>query len=246
MNKLIVIVGVIIILGTGYYFYNQGQSNAPVNTQTNTRGAFNFGTAKKSAHYESNTPAHATILPAVPVGVVINFNFDLEGGSNIIINGPDGKDYGDGETQIDLNKLVLRKNVKEQSPDGIYTVIYKACWPDGSCHDGNFQFAINRELALKAVDMRNKTEVIIDMKDIKFAPEMIRVSSGTKITWTNSDEAAHYINTDSHPAHTYYPAQNSQILKKGQSYSLTFNKPGVYPYHCSAHARSMMGILIVE
>jgi plastocyanin len=84
------------------------------------------------------------------------------------------------------------------------------------------------------------------MKDIAFVAKEMRVSKGTKVIWTNSDSVEHYVNTDAHPSHTYYPKQNSRALKKGDTFSVTFDTPGVYPYHCSAHAASMTGSIIVE
>lgn len=49
-----------------------------------------------------------------------------------------------------------------------------------------------------------------------------------------------------HPAHTYYPQQNSKVLGLVDTYSLTFNAPGIYPYYCSAHASTMTGEIVVE
>lgn len=246
MKKIIITIVILAAAGIGYYFYSQKKPSAPTTRETSSGTVLEFQGAKKSAHYESSTPAHSTVLPGVPINVAVDFNFDLAENSAITITDPDKKDYGTGETQIDNNKLAMRRVMNPQSPDGIYTVDYSACWPDGSCHEGHFQFAIDRALANQAVDMRGKSEVTIDMKDISFAPEVMRLSRGTKVTWTNSDGVVHYVNTDSHPAHTYYPNQNSQALEKGDRYSLTFDQPGAYPYHCSAHARGMTGILIVE
>lgn len=204
-----------------------------------------FSTPKKSAHYESNTPAHGATLAAVPINVVIDFNFDLAPPSAIRIL-ESGKDYGVGETVIDDNKLAMRRDMNPAAPDGIYTVEYKACWPDGSCHDGRFQFAVERAAVSSYEDMTGQNEVTIKMSQIKFVPTNIRVSRGTKLVWVNDDNVEHYVNTDSHPAHTYYRPQNSKALKKGDSYSLILNTPGAYPYHCSAHADSMIGSIAVE
>ncbi|MFC1988571.1 VOC family protein [Chloroflexota bacterium] len=63
-----------------------------------------FGTPKKSPHWESNTPGHESMLAAVPINVVIDFNFDLGPGSAISITN-DGKEYATGDTIIDDNKL---------------------------------------------------------------------------------------------------------------------------------------------
>jgi plastocyanin len=203
-----------------------------------------FSTPKKSPHWESNTPEHGAILAAVPINVVIDFNFDLGPGSEISIMS-NGKEYATGETIIDENKLAMRRNVDPEAPDGLYRVAYEACWPDGSCHDGHFEFAIDRSKANEYDDLRGKHEVTVTTKGIAFVPQHILISKGTRITWTNEDNVTHYVNTDSHPAHTYYLEMNSKALNKGDTYSIVLDMPGVYLYHCSAHT-NMKGSIIVD
>jgi plastocyanin len=205
---------------------------------------FNFNTPKKSAHYESNTPEHGSILVAPPINVVIDFNFDLAKPSNISIT-KDGQEYGVGETVIDTNKLSMRRDFSYEAPDGLYKVMYDACWPDGSCHDGHFEFAIDRSKSATYEDLTGSGEVTIRMSEIMFKPRDIRISSGTKVTWINDEGVEHYINTETHPAHTYFPSHNSRALKKGETFSTTFSTPGIYPYHCSAHADVMTGNILV-
>lgn len=205
-----------------------------------------FETPKKSAHYETNTPAHAEVLAAVPLNVVIDFNFDLAPPSEIKIF-KDGADYGMGVTIIDDGKLAMRRNMDPASPDGLYTVEYNACWPDGSCHDGHFQFAIDSALAAGFTDMTGQSSIDIRMAQISFQPRNVIISPGTTVTWTNTDPGIeHFINTDAHPAHTYYPAMNSRGLMLGESFSVVFETPGIYTYHCSAHADKMQGAIIVR
>lgn len=217
----------------------QEQSNTD---SSSTRVQFN--NAKKSAHYETNTPAHGSTLAAPPVNIVIDFNFDLAAPSSIsVMKG--GIEYGQGDTIIDRNKLSMRRSFTSDAPDGKYIVAYKACWPDRSCHDGSFEFVIDRTQISSYENMQNKKEVAIRMSEIMFAPKNIVISPGTHVTWVNDEELEHYVNTDSHPAHTYYPAQNSRSLAKGARHSLTFDKPGAYPYHCSAHADNMVGNIVV-
>ena len=205
-----------------------------------------FQNPKKSAHYEYNTPAHGSILAAPPLNAVIDFNFDLAPPSSVSIIHSDGKEYGSGDIAIDSNKLAMRRMMAKEAPDGIYTVNYTACWPDKSCHKGYFQFVIDRSLVEDYVDLRNKPEVEIKLREIVFKPVKIRVSAGAKVTWVNDEDIVHYVNTDAHPSHTYYPAQNSKALAKGEAFSIVFDKAGAYPYHCSAHADVMKGSLIVE
>ena len=252
MNKLVIFsIAAVIIVGGIVFFASQRKEVLPPVAQTvpmsesQKANELPFTTAKKSAHYESNTPEHGSTLAGVPVNVVINFNFDLAKGSEIKIE-MQGKDYGSGETVIDEGKLTMRKKMDPTSPDGLYTINYKACWADGSCHDGNFQFIIDKKLAQEFVDMTGEKKVTIDLKDIAFSPKNIKISKGTEITWVNQDSIEHTVNTDSHPAHTYYLSQNSRTLEKDDTYSATFTEPGIYPYHCTPHAASMKGAVLVE
>lgn len=206
---------------------------------------FSFSLPKKSAHWEGNIPEHGSTIPAPPVNIVIDANFDLAPPSSISIT-KDGKEYGTGDTLIDSNKLAMRRLIDGAAPDGVYTVNYKACWPDTSCHDGNFQFAIDRPKSSGYQDLRNKAEITISLSEIKFNPAKIRISKGTKVIWKNDDSVVHYVNSDLHPSHTYLAEQNSKALNKGDTYEFTFNTRGFYPYHCSAHADMMKAEIIVE
>lgn len=200
---------------------------------------------KKAPHYESSAPASGMVLALPPPNVTIDFNFDLASDSSISIT-KDGKDYGSGETSIDENKLAMRRDMKQDAPEGAYAVTYKACWPDNSCHEGKFNFQVRRGLVSGYTDKRVQKEVIVRMSEIKFTPKELRISKGTKVTWVNDEAAVHYVNTDSHPAHTHTPELNSKALNKDDSYAFTFDKAGAYPYHCSAHASNMTANIIVE
>ena len=139
----------------------------------------------------------------------------------------------------------MRRDIHPDAPDGLYRVDYTACWPDGSCHEGHFEFFIDSQQTATYQDWRSQGEVTIRLAGIAFVPEFVIISRGTRVTWVNDDGFTHYVNTDSHPAHTYYPTMNSQALRRGDTYVLTFDTPGIYPYHCSAHT-NMTGAIIVE
>lgn len=208
-----------------------------------------FATPVKSPHWVSNTPQHASTFAAVPINVVIDVDFDLAPPSQISIV-KDNKDYGVGQTTIDKNKLAMRRDMDKSAPDGIYTVNYEACWPDESCHDGSFQFAIDRRLADEFEDHRGRPDIPpdigISIENGAFVPKKIRIRKNTRVIWKNNDTVDHYINTDPHPAHTYYPAQNSKLIKPGEAFEVVISAVGEFPYHCSAHADTMTGSLLVE
>lgn len=241
----------IVAAAAGLYVSKNNDGNGKVEAPTihekaqDEKTDFSFDIPKKGAHFETSTPAHAGILAAVPADVVINFNFDLADNSTIRIE-KDGKDYAVGNLTFDDNKLTMRRQMDKTAPDGIYTVRYDGCWPDRTCHDGYFQFAINSNLLNTYDDRRNQKTVTVNMTDIRFKPTNLRISPGTTVIWVNDDNVAHYVNTDSHPAHSHVPQLNSKVVSAGQRYSFTFNDSGAYPYHCSAHASDMTGNVVVQ
>ena len=253
-NILLIVIVILVIIAGVIFLFTRNKADTtriplPLN-QSNSedsenQSTFSFVNPKKSAHYESNTPKHGSTLVGVPVNVVINFNFDLAKPSSISIM-KETAEYGVGETKIDVNKLAMRRDMNPNAPDGLYTVTYNACWPDGSCHDGSFQFAIDSKFSANFNDMTDQNNVTIRMSGNTFEPMNIIINKGTKVTWVNDDSVEHFVNTDSHPAHTYEPKQNSHALSYGDSYSYTFEKPGIYPYHCSAHERVMKASILVR
>lgn len=239
------IVGAFLVLGSQ-------KTNPPVTTSTpNSTGSdttsgltsFKFDPQKKSLHFVTSTPAHESVLAAVPINIVIDFNFDL-GSKSVVTVANSGKEYTTGLTTVDSGKLTLRRPFDPTAPDGFYVVKYSACWPDNTCHDGQFQFVIDRTKAASFNDQRGKSEVTVNIKDIAFNPASLRVSRGTKVSWVNSDSVGHYVNTDSHPAHSYFDSQNSKLINTGEKHSLTFNQVGVFPYHCSAHTQMTANIIV--
>jgi plastocyanin len=195
-------------------------------------------------HFASSTPAAGSRLASVPVNIVIDFERDLDTGSDIRVTSQ-GRDWGSGGTTIDAGGLALRREFNAEAPAGEYEVTYRACFVNGGCQNASYRFSVDPALASEYADQTQKGEVEIVMQNTSFVPPQIRISRGTKVTWVNRDTMDHYVNTDSHPAHTYYLKQNSRAIVQGDSYSTTFDTPGIYPYHCSAHAAQMRGSIIV-
>jgi plastocyanin len=79
-------------------------------------------------------------------------------------------------------------------------------------------------------------EVKID--NFSFGPQSISVSPRTKVTWTNHDDIPHtVVSTEG--------VFKSRVLDTDESFSFTFEKPGVYPYFCSVHPK-MTGQVVVK
>ena len=61
-----------------------------------------------------------------------------------------------------------------------------------------------------------------------FDPATIEVAPGTKVTWSNDDPAPHTVTADG-------GGFDSDTLGAGKPFSFTFEKSGVYRYHCNVH-----------
>lgn len=68
----------------------------------------------------------------------------------------------------------------------------------------------------------------INMKDFEFQPNAITVPKGTTVVFVNQDNAKHTATSDD-------GSFNSKDMSGGQTFSFTFDQPGVYAYHCEFH-----------
>jgi len=199
----------------------------------------------RGAHVKDSTPRAEETIPAPPTNIVVDLDFDAADGTTMSIT-KDGDEYGRGETTVDEGALAFRRAFEPNAPDGTYVVTYRVCAPGESCSDGHFRFTLDRATAQSYLDRRGEKAVTVDMTNISFAPATIRVDRGTTVRWINREPLEHYVNTDSHPYHAYFPTQNSRALGKGEDFEVQFDQAGWYPYHCSAHADVMRGAILVE
>ena len=81
--------------------------------------------------------------------------------------------------------------------------------------------------------------VIVDIKNFAFNPQILNIKSGTNVSWINNDSVPHTITSDSENI------LNSPTLAPGESFNFTFTNSGTINYHCNIH-RTMNGTIIVE
>jgi plastocyanin len=77
----------------------------------------------------------------------------------------------------------------------------------------------------------------IAIQNYTFSPEKLTVVAGTKVTWVNHDQVPHTVVEKDRKFH-------SSALDTNDSYSFTFNTPGVYQYFCTLHP-TMTGTITV-
>jgi plastocyanin len=83
--------------------------------------------------------------------------------------------------------------------------------------------------------------------DNEFQPMQLDVSIGTTITWTQIGTATHTVTArdgsfDSRPR---CPADISQCMKQGETFSRAFQTAGRFEYWCKVHTTLMAGTVIV-
>lgn len=103
--------------------------------------------------------------------------------------------------------------------------------------------AENRRVELKMVGTLVLSEpqpTNVYISTFHAVPMELVIPAGSQVTWTNYDEISHDISFDG--------VQGSRIWTKGwngDTYSLQFDNPGTYTYHCDVH-KDVNGRIVVK
>jgi len=76
----------------------------------------------------------------------------------------------------------------------------------------------------------------VSIKDFKFQPDQVTIKKGDTVIWTNIDPVPHDVKSKGF---------ESPDMKKGETYSKTFNEAGTFDYLCEIHP-NMKGKVIVK
>jgi plastocyanin len=80
----------------------------------------------------------------------------------------------------------------------------------------------------------------VTIENFAFDPPTMTVAAGSQIVWTNRDEEPHTV-TGVDQAQPF----KSAALDTGDTFAVTFAKPGTYKYFCSIHPH-MVGTIVVK
>ena len=81
------------------------------------------------------------------------------------------------------------------------------------------------------------TNEVTMVKSYRFDPETVEIRAGETVTWTNEDNFTHTVEVE---------GQGDHKVGRGESVSITFEKPGTYDYVCTLHRQDMSGTVIVK
>ncbi len=91
-------------------------------------------------------------------------------------------------------------------------------------------FLLTAAVSLRAAAPAATPATTINISHFTFTPAQLTVKVGTTVTWTNLDDEPHSVISATEPR-----ILKSQPLDTSGSYSIVFDKPGVYTYFCSLH-----------
>jgi plastocyanin len=81
----------------------------------------------------------------------------------------------------------------------------------------------------------SSAEIKID--NFTFAPTMLIVRKGTRITWTNRDDIPHTVVEND-------KLFKSHVLDTGEAFTFTPTQPGTYKYYCSIHPKMTAELIV--
>lgn len=82
-------------------------------------------------------------------------------------------------------------------------------------------------------------EAQVTIDNFSFNPQVLTVTAGTRVTWTNRDDIPHTVVSRENPA-----AMRSPVLDTDEHFSLTFDKPGTYGFFCTLHPHMQATVVV--
>lgn len=85
-------------------------------------------------------------------------------------------------------------------------------------------------------------EAQVTVELFQFKPDRLEVKVGTRVVWTNQDDVTHTVTSGvpERPSGLF----DGRLEGKGSTFSMTFDRPGTYPYFCARHEH-MRGEVVV-
>lgn len=110
----------------------------------------------------------------------------------------------------------------------------------GSEHD--LQESSSSSSSLAITEEGKVVSIVANSGSNSYNPYAIEVRVGDTVTWINDDSSPHTVTSSSSSSDD--STFDSDVLRKGETFSFTFDKEGEYPYFCTLHP-SMVGTVIV-
>jgi plastocyanin len=81
-------------------------------------------------------------------------------------------------------------------------------------------------------------QVEVKIDNFTYMPATLTVAVGTTVKWINRDDIPHTVVSEDKTTF------KSKALDTDESFSFTFDKPGIYPYFCSIHPKMTAKVVV--
>jgi plastocyanin len=145
-------------------------------------------------------------------------------------------------SSIIIGSVIIIGQVLENDPN-IRSEIRQWLGAGGGGDSGqNSQEEISSSSALLAMKEGVTVSIVGNSGRNSYNPNPIEIKVGDTVTWINNDSSPHSVTSSSNDGSITF---DSDVLRRGEIFSFTFDKEGRYPYLCTLHP-SMVGIVVVS
>ena len=88
---------------------------------------------------------------------------------------------------------------------------------------------------------QNSQVVEVELVNFAFDQATVTIDVGTTVRWRNTTNTGHTVTPDGHSAWEEW-----QTGAQGETFEVTFEEAGTYPYFCVPHQGIMTGTIIVQ
>lgn len=111
----------------------------------------------------------------------------------------------------------------------------------GSDLGQNSQEEISSSSPVPAMEQGIIVSIVGNSGQNSYNSNPIEIKVGDTVTWINNDSSPHTVTSSSDEGNITF---DSDVLRRGETFSFTFDQEGQYPYLCTLHP-SMIGTVVV-
>ena len=109
----------------------------------------------------------------------------------------------------------------------------------GSEQDSQERASSSSSSSLTIIEEGRLVSIVGNSESNSYNPNPIEIKVGDTVTWINNDSSPHTVTSSSKDINF-----DSDVLRRDETFSFTFDREGEYPYFCTLHP-SMVGTIVV-
>jgi plastocyanin len=109
----------------------------------------------------------------------------------------------------------------------------------GSEQDYQERASPSSSSSLTIIEEGRLVSIVRNSRSNSYNPNPIEIKVGDTVTWINNDSSPHTVTSSSKDINF-----DSDVLRREETFSFTFDREGEYPYFCTLHP-SMVGTIVV-